>query len=279
MAASCRTRRYSAGCCDRQVARCCARSRSNNQSPGLPGSACDTRNLDWCRWLANTRDVAATDLVPESLIVYILKHSSAFEWTCLNCDCSAQPAGGTCAGKWQRSQGQTGLDFVARLAQPRHAWFSSLPRQAQKLILEVKGDRAKDRGAGINRPAYNEMTGSLAAFLLANLGRIRAADHRVYGWLVPRTFDKVTIKAFQDARDNLRLALGAGHAFMLGTFDGPRFRQEAPPELKRLADQWFESSEGGRNALLKTDLNHPRPELRDLADRLFDFRVVTGADH
>ena len=64
--------------------------------------------------------------VPEALIVFMLKHSSAFEWLCINCRCDADPQGGICStpgGKWQQAQGETGLDIVnvGRLWNPGNA--------------------------------------------------------------------------------------------------------------------------------------------------------------
>jgi hypothetical protein len=94
-------------------------------------------------------------LVPEALIVFLLKHSSAFEWVCINCRCDAQLVGGSCTtpqGKWQQAQGETGLDIVGRLTTPRHRWFLGLDATCTTVILEAKGDRAKDGGARSTDP-------------------------------------------------------------------------------------------------------------------------------
>jgi hypothetical protein len=87
--------------------------------------------------------------VPEAVIVFILKHSPAFEWVCINCQCRGELQGNTCLtehGKWQRAQGETGLDIVARLARPRHRWFADVDARCTTIILEAKGDRTKAGG-------------------------------------------------------------------------------------------------------------------------------------
>lgn len=218
--------------------------------------------------------------VPESLIVFMLKHSSAFEWVCINCNCRAELKDDVCTtpgGRWQQAQGHTGLDIVARLATPRPAWFSALDPASKTVILEVKGDRLKPGGLKINRPAYNEMTGGLSAFFLSNLGRIRDHPDRVYGWLVTSTFHRCVIEDFREATANLSLALPAGRGFLIGTFDGPRFWDEAPGPLQALAQEWFSAKEASRNALLRGHLGQLLPELRELADRLFSFELLRGS--
>ncbi len=49
-------------------------------------------------------------------------------------------------------------------------------------MLEAKGDRVKDQNFThvINRPAYNEMVGSLSAFLVSKLDRIQREDSYLY---------------------------------------------------------------------------------------------------
>lgn len=221
-------------------------------------------------------------LVPEALIVFPLKHSAAFEWVCINCQCDAELVGGNCrtpGGKWQQAQGETGLDIVGRLAMPRHRWFSGLGAACATVILEAKGDRTVAGGAKINRPAYNEMTGGLAAFFLSNLGRIRDRPDRVYGWLVPTTFHERVIDDFREGQANLALALPPERAFLLGTFDGQRFWREAPPELRGVAREWFGAKEGGpggRNTLLREHLGRMLPELGELVENVFRFELVRG---
>jgi hypothetical protein len=228
-------------------------------------------------------DLEKLTLVPEALIVFLLKHTTAFDWVCINCQCDARPDGGHCGtpgGKWQRAQGETGLDVVGRLATPRHPWFSGLDAACSMVVLEAKGDRMAEAGTKINRPAYNEMTGGLAAFFLSNLARMGEHADRAYGWLVPTTFHEMTIRAFEDAQANLGRALPSGRGFLLGTFDGRRFWREAPLALRDVARAWFrakESGPGGRNDLLRTRLSRPRPELRELAESLFQFRLVRAS--
>jgi len=109
--------------------------------------------------------------VPEAVIVYLLKHSQAFDWACINCECQARHT--ECpvirGGKWQSAQGETGLDFVAKLRLPRASIIGRFPKNPECLVLEAKGDRVKDQNGSyiINRPAYNEMVGSLSAFLVS----------------------------------------------------------------------------------------------------------------
>jgi hypothetical protein len=217
--------------------------------------------------------------VPESLIVFMLKHSSAFEWVCINCNCRAELQNETCGtpgGRWQAAQGHTGIDVVARLKTPRHPWFSGLAPASTTAVLEAKGDRLKPTG-GINRPAYNEMTGGLSAFFLSNLGRIRDHPDRVYGWLVPATFHQCVIEDFREATANLGLALPPKRDFLIGTFDGRRFWGEAPPGLHALARDWFGAKQAARNALLQQRFGQLLPDLREFADRLFAFEVVRGS--
>jgi hypothetical protein len=215
--------------------------------------------------------------VPESVIVFVLKHSAAFEWLCINCQCGAELVEGSCGtpgGKWQRSQGERGLDVVGRMATPRHQWFSKLDAGCSTVVLEAKGDRLRD--GKINRPAYNEMTGALSAFFLSNLRRIREHPERVYGWLVPSTFHDRVIEDFREGRANLAMALPAGRAFLIATFDGARFWQDAPADLHCLAQDWFTAKESGRNTLCRDRLAGLVPELRELAEDLFTFEVVTA---
>jgi hypothetical protein len=221
--------------------------------------------------------VAATTpgFVPESVIVFLLKHSAAFEWVCINCQCGADLECISPGGKWQQSQGETGLDIVGRMATPRHRWFSGLGSAATMVLLEAKGDRLK-QGGKINKPAYNEMTGALAGFFLSNLGRIRDHEDRVYGWLVPATFHERVIQDFREARANLPLALPTGRDFLIGTFDGARFWREAPAELHCLARDWFGSKEDGRNTLCRERLACLMPEVQELAEALFRFEIVSG---
>src|SRR5262245_35214171 len=108
-------------------------------------------------------DPPSPAFVPEAVIVFVLKHSSAFEGLCINCQCRAELDGGRCptpGGKWQRAQGETGIDVVGRLTVPRHHWFGGLDGACTTVILEAKGDRLARSGTRINRPAYNEMTGA-----------------------------------------------------------------------------------------------------------------------
>jgi hypothetical protein len=220
-----------------------------------------------------------TGFVPEAVIVFVLKHSSAFDWLCINCQCRAEFQDGACGtegGKWQRAQGENGLDVVGRLATPRHRWFSGLDAARTTVILEAKGDRLQPGGVKINRPAYNEMTGALSAFFLSNLKRIREQADRVYGWLVPTTFHDRVIEDFREAMANLPLALPPGRAFLIGTFDGPRFWRDATPELHGLARDWFTGKQAARNALCHGRLGCQVAGVRELAEDLFRFEVVSG---
>jgi hypothetical protein len=221
---------------------------------------------------------AAPGFVPESVIVFLLKHSPAFEWLCINCQCGAEFEGGVCGtpgGKWQRAQGETGLDIVGRLATPRHEWFSKLDAACLTVVLEAKGDRLQPSGLSINRPAYNEMTGALAGFFLSNLRRIRDHPDRVYGWLVPGTFHERVIEDFREAKANLPLALPPGRAFLIGTFDSARFWLDAPPVLHLLARDWFAAKQDGRNILCRDRLACLVPEVQELVEYLFRFEVMT----
>ncbi len=218
--------------------------------------------------------------VPEAVIVFVLKHSSAFEWLCINCACRAEFQNGACrtpGGKWQRSQGETGLDVVARLATPRHHWFSGLDAASTTMILEAKGDRLA-RGGKINRPAYNEMTAALAGFFLSNLRRIGDHPDHAYGWLVTATFHERVIEDFREARSNLALALPPGCQFLIGTFDGGRFCRDAPAELREMARDWFDAKEGARNVLCRGRLACLMPHVRELSEDLFRFEVVRGME-
>ncbi len=218
--------------------------------------------------------------VPEAVIVFVLKHSSAFEWLCINCQCRAELDGGRCptpGGKWQQAQGETGLDVVGRLATPRHRWFDGLGAACTTVVLEAKGDRLARGGTRINRPAYNEMTGALASFFLSNLARIRDKPDRVYGWLVPETFGTRVIEDFKEMRANLPAALPQGRQFLVGTFNGPRFWHDAPAELQCVARDWFAAKEDGRNLICRDRLRQVVPEVRQLAEQLFRFEVVLGA--
>jgi hypothetical protein len=232
------------------------------------------------REMSNLIPTSAGAFVPEAIIVFALKHSAAFEWLCINCQCGAELQAGACAttpgGKWQRSQGETGLDIVGRMATPRHRWFSGVDAGATMVILEAKGDRLRPNGA-INRPAYNEMTGALSAFFLSNLKRIRDHPDRVYGWLVPGTFHERVIEDFRDAEANLALALPPGRAFLIATFDGLRFWERGSPELHAIARDWFSAKERRRNVLCRDRLVCLVPELRELAEDLFRFEVVRHA--
>ena len=221
--------------------------------------------------------------VPEAVIVFILKHAPAFEWLCINCQCRVELQGNACfteGGKWQQAQGETGLDVVARLARPRHRWFADVDAKCTTVILEAKGDRTIAGGLKLNRPAYNEMTGALSAFFLSNLGRIRDNPDRLYGWLVPTTFNERKIEDFSEGRTNLPIALPPGREFLIGIFDTAGFWRDAPPDLQSVARQWFAAKEGGtdgRNTLVRERLGRIMPELRNLADNLFCFEVVRGA--
>jgi hypothetical protein len=42
-------------------------------------------------------------------------------------------------GKWQKAQGETGLDVVARLANPRHPWFADVDAQCRTVMLGRRG--------------------------------------------------------------------------------------------------------------------------------------------
>jgi hypothetical protein len=222
--------------------------------------------------------------VPEAVIVFILKHSPAFEWVCINCQCRGELQGNTCLtehGKWQRAQGETRLDIVARLTRPRHRWFADVDANYNILVLEAKGDRTKAGGLKLNRPAYNEMTGALSAFFLSNLGRIRDNPDRLYGWLVASTFYQLKIQDFSEAVANLPMALPLGREFLIGKFDTAGFWRDAPPDLQSVARQWFAAKEGatsgGRNTLLGERLGRKMPELGSLADKLFSFEIVRAA--
>jgi hypothetical protein len=221
--------------------------------------------------------------VPEAVIVFILKHASAFEAVCINCRCHTEPERDAClsqGGKWQQAQGETGRDIVARLAKPRHRWFVDVDAQCTTIILEAKGDRTKPGGLRLNRPAYNEMTGALSAFFLSNLRRIRDNPNQLYGWLVPTTFYELKIEDFSEAQTNLEIALPPGREFLIGKFDTAGFWRDAPPDLQAVARQWFAAKEGGtdgRNTLLGKWLGKKTPDLKHLADKLFTFEVVRAA--
>lgn len=221
--------------------------------------------------------------VPEAIIVFTLKHATAFESACINCRCRADRERDRClaqGGKWQQAQGETGLDVVAQLARPRHRWFTDVDTQCTTILLEAKGDRTKAGGLKLNRPAYNEMTGALSAFFLSNLARIRDDPVRLYGWLVPSTFYQIEIEDFSEALANLPIALPPGREFLVGKFDTAGFWRDAPPDLQAVARQWFAAKEGGedgRNTLLGKWLGREVPELRALADKLFDFKIVRTA--
>jgi hypothetical protein len=151
------------------------------------------------------------------VIVFILKHASAFESVCVNCPCGPASEYDRCSikgGKWQTAQGETGLDVLARLAKLRHRWFADVDARCTTLILEANGDRTKSGGLKLNRPAYNEMTGSLTAFFLSNLARIRDNPDRLYGWLLPTTFYELRIEDFSETHANLEIALrrDSGHS-------------------------------------------------------------------
>lgn len=231
----------------------------------FPGTVTIMKLADECRF------------VPEAVIVFILKHAPAFDALCINCKCGADFRSNVClsqGGKWQTAQGETGLDVVALLAQPRHRWFNDVDANRATLILEAKGDRTKAGGLKLNRPAYNEMTGALSAFFLSNLARIRDNPDRLYGWLVPTTFNYRKIEDFSEARANIPIALPPGREFLIGLFDTAGFWREAPVELQSVAREWFAAKEGGtggRNALLKERLGRKMPELVSLADKLFCF--------
>jgi hypothetical protein len=80
--------------------------------------------------------------VPEAVIVFILKHASAFEAVCINCRCRVERERDAClaqGGKWQKAQGETGLDVVARLANPRHPWFADVDAQCRTVMLGRRG--------------------------------------------------------------------------------------------------------------------------------------------
>jgi len=221
--------------------------------------------------------------VPEAVIVFILKHASAFESVCINCRCRVERERDAClaqGGKWQKAQGETGLDVVGRLAKPRHPWFADVEAQCTTVILEAKGDRTKPGGLRLNRPAYNEMTGALSAFFLSNLARIRDNPDRLYGWLIPSTFYQVKIEDFSEAAGNLPIALPSGREFLVGKFDTAGFWRDAPPDLQSVARQWFAAKEGGadgRNTLLGQWLGKKTLDLEHLADKLFDFKIVRAA--
>ena len=221
--------------------------------------------------------------VPEAVIIFVLKHALAFEWLCINCQCGAELQGNACltqGGKWQKAQGETGLDVVGRVAKPRHPWFADVDAQCGTVILEAKGDRTKAGGVILNRPAYNEMTGALSAFFLSNLGRIRDNPDRLYGWLVPSTFYQLKIEDFSEAVANLPLALPTGREFLIGKFDTAGFWRDAPSDLQSVARQWFAAKEGGadgRNTLLGQWLGRKMPDLEGLADELFSFQIVRAA--
>lgn len=183
-------------------------------------------------------------------------------------------------GKWQQAQGETGLDVVARLAEPRHRWFADVDAQCTTVVLEAKGDRAKAGGLKLNRPAYNEMTGALSAFFLSNLGPIRDNPDRLYGWVVPTTFYQRKIEDFSEAVTNLPIALPPGREFLIGIFDTAGFWRDAPPDLQAVARQWFAAKEGGtggRNTLLGRWLGKRTLDLEHLADTFFDFKIVRAA--
>jgi hypothetical protein len=220
-------------------------------------------------------------LVPEAVIVYLLKHSQAFDWACINCECQARHT--ECpvvrGGKWQSAQGETGLDFVAKLRLPRASIIQQLPKKTGCLVLEAKGDRVKDQDGRyiINRPAYNEMVGSLCAFLVSKFDRIQREDSYLFGWLFTTNFLIREIEALSGALGNLPLALPAGVAFAIGVFNPGKFWEIAPQGLRDLARRWFAGPEHSRNKLLRDQMSNRTPLANEaLLSELFDFNVVVG---
>jgi hypothetical protein len=219
--------------------------------------------------------------VPESVIVYLLKHSQAFDWACINCECQARHT--ECpvvrGGKWQSAQGETGLDFVAKLRSPHASIIQRLPEKPGCLVLEAKGDRVNKRNGTyiINRPAYNEMVGSLSAFLVSKLDRIRREDMYLFGWLFTTNFLIREIETLSGALRNLPLVLPAGAAFAIGVFKPDKFWEIAPQGLRDLANRWFVGPEHSRNQLLRDQMSNRTPLTNEaLLSELFDFNVVIG---
>jgi hypothetical protein len=219
--------------------------------------------------------------VPEAVIVYLLKQSQAFDWACINCECQARHT--ECpvvkGGKWQSAQGETGLDFVAKLHLPRASIFQQLPKKPGYLVLEAKGDRVKNQNGTyiINRPAYNEMVGSLSAFLVSKLDRIQREDKYLFGWLFTANFLNREIESLSDALRNLQLVLPAGVAFAVGVFNPDKFWKIAPRGLWDLAHRWFVGPERSRNQLLRDQMSNRTPLINEvLLSELFDFDIVIG---
>ncbi len=152
---------------------------------------------------------------------------------------------------------------------------------ARYLVLESKGDRVKilDGDYGINRPAYNEMVGSLSAFILANFRRI-ANEHEThaFGWLYTVTFLTREIEAFSASLENLPYILPIDSGFTLGLFRSDKFWKIAPRELRKLAQAWFAGPEQMRNQLLRELMSKPSTVIdEELVAELFEFDWVNGS--
>jgi hypothetical protein len=218
------------------------------------------------------------DLVPEAIIVYLLKHYSGYDWACINCQCKGSPVDGNCPGivgcKWQLHQGETGLDIFGKLKKPLNGKFAALglPPDAEYMVLEAKGDRVDKKRETVNRPAYNEMTGALCGFLVSNLHLIRSTNIQVFGWVFPTTFEQKNIEDFRHAVNNIKHVIPKGRAFLMGRFNSIQFWQDAPKEIQDAASQWFEGNEGTRNDLLRNTLCKQNSLVTDkLIETLFSF--------
>ncbi len=134
----------------------------------------------------------------------------------------------------------------------------------EKKGAALPGGGSQDR-ARMNRAAQSWLSPS------SRNGRGQRSMDRFFGTLRPKN------RGFSEALASVIIALPLGREFLVGKFNTAGFWRDAPADLQAVARQWFAAKEGGkdgRNTLLAKWLGRKMPELKGLADKLFDFKVV-----